>query len=348
MLKKIIPKSDFAKNIFALSAGSVAAQVINFFLTTLLTRIYSPSDFGLLTIYISAASLIGVFSTGKYDVAMVISKSREEGISLVRLCFFITLIFSALAFIVTIIFKPIIETHLEHPEIYHWFYFLPLTLFFTSASQIFWMWNVREKKFKDLSVLRMIETISNGGFSILLKSFGAIGLMFGTLLSQFSSSLYLGFRVIFRDKFNPFSFAGKNLKEHAIAYSEFPKFNILQGFADMFLITGIVVVGSNYFSVYVMGLYALCMRVLQLPMGLIVRPIAHVFFAEASQLHREGKDFYFLTRQTVLRTALFASAIPIALFIAGPFLYSFVFGAQWKESGVYAEILSLWITNFSG
>ena len=343
MLKKIIPRSEFAKNIFALSAGSVAAQVINFFLTTFLTRIYSPLDFGLLTIYISVSSLIGVFSTGRFDVAVVIAKSREEGKSLVRLCFFIVLIFSLLSFIVVVIFKPLIQHHLEHPEIITWFYFLPLTLFFTSASQVFWMWNVREKKFKDLSVLRMIETISNGGFSILLQSLGAIGLMFGTLLSQLASSLYLGLKIIFRDKFNPFLFRKKDLQQHASAYSEFPKFNALQGFADMFLITGIVVVGSNYFSVYIMGLYALCMRVLQLPMGLIVKPIAHVFFAEASEIHRRNESFSKLTTQTVLRTALFSSVIPIVLFIAGPFLFALIFGEKWRESGVYAQILSVWI-----
>lgn len=343
MLKKIIPKSEFSKNIFALSIGSIAAQAINFFLTIYLTKIYSPSDFGLLTIYISVSSLIGVFAAGKYDVAIVVAKTRKEGISLVRLCFFITLIFSFLILLIFLLFKPIIESHVEHPEIINWFYFLPLTLFFTSISQIFWMWNVREKKFKDLSVLRMLEIISNGGFSIILKSFGAIGLMFGTLISQFVSSIYLGLRVIFRDKFNPFRFAKVELQVNASKYAEFPKFNILQGFADMFLITGIVIIGSSYFSIYIIGLYSLCMRVLQLPMGLIVRPIAHVFFAEASEIHRRGDEFFHLTKQTILRTALFASVIPISLFVAGPFLFAFVFGESWRESGVYAQILSVWI-----
>lgn len=343
MFKKIIPKSEFAKNIFALSIGSIAAQAINFFLTTFLTRIYSPSDFGLLTIFISVTSLIGVFSAGKYDVAIVISKNREQGISLVRLCFFITLVFSILSFIVIVFFKSLILSHLEHPEIFKWFYFIPLTLLFTSATQIIWMWNVREKKFKDLSVVRLIETISNGGFAIVLKSLGAIGLLFGTLISQFSSSFYLLSRMIFRDKFNPFHFKKEVLKKNAVAFSEFPKFNILQGFTDMLLITGIVVVGSNYFSVYVIGIYSLCMRVLQLPMGLIVKPIAHVFFSEASEIHRRGDDLFNLTKQTVLRTALFSAVIPVALLIAGPFLFGIVFGASWRESGVYAQILSFWI-----
>src|SRR5204863_255676 len=89
--------------------------------------------------------------------------------------------------------------------------------------------------------------------------------------------------------------------------------------------------------------YALCMRVLQVPMGLIVRPIAHVFFSEASQVYRNGGDIFPLARQTALRTALFASVIPIVILAAGPFLFSMVFGNEWREAGVYAQILSVWI-----
>ena len=196
-----------------------------------------------------------------------------------------------------VLFRPYILKYLEHPEIINWFYYLPLTLFFTAATQILWMWNVREKKFKDLSTLRIIEISSNGGFSIVLKSLGAVGLMLGTMASQLVSSLILGDRDIMRDKFNPFLFKKNNLKQNAKNYSEFPKFNILQGFSDMLLISAIVLVGSRYFSVYVMGLYALCMRVLQLPMGLIIRPIAHVFFAEASEKYRKDKIFISLQRK---------------------------------------------------
>jgi O-antigen/teichoic acid export membrane protein len=284
-----------------------------------------------------------VFSAGKYDVAIVVAKDREQGVSLVQLCFLITSLFSLLSLIVIVLFKSLIITHLDHPEIYNWFYFIPLTLFFTSATQTIWMWNVREKNFKDLSVIRFIETIFNGGASVVLNFLGAIGLLFGTILSQMASSVYLMVKLFKREKVNPFHFENDRLKKDALQYSEFPRFNILQGFTDMLLITGIVVVGSNFFSVYVIGIYSLCMRVLQLPMGLVVKPIAHVFFAEASEKHRSGEDFYELTKKTVQRTALFASVIPIALSIAGPFLFSLVFGQSWRESGVYAQILSLWI-----
>src|SRR5258705_4771680 len=242
MLKSVFPRSEFSKNIFALSSGAVGAQVLNFFLTIVLTRIYSPSDFGLLTIYLSVGSLISVVATGKYDVAIVVAKSREEGISLVRLSLFITLTFSFLTLVAVCLLQPVIKMHTNHPEAASWFYFLPLTVFFLSAVQVFWMWHVREKKFRDLSVVRILESGSNGGFSILLQRLGAKGLMFGTLISQFISAFYMGARIFFRDKFNPFLFRGKELREHAKAYREFPTYNILQGFADMFLLTGIVVI----------------------------------------------------------------------------------------------------------
>jgi len=205
------------------------------------------------------------------------------------------------------------------------------------------MWNVREKKFKDISMLRILETSSNGGFSILFKPLGTIGLLFGTLISQLVSSLFLGIKIFVRDKFNLFKFIKKDMKENALLYLDFPKYNILQGLCDMFLIIGIVLIGSRYLSVEVMGFYALALRVLQLPVGIIVRPIAHVFFAEASEKYRNGENLYQLTRKTIINMLFFGSIIPTVLFIAGPFLFSIIFGKQWYEAGVIAKILSIWI-----
>src|SRR5436190_2606709 len=116
MLKSLFPRSEVSKNIFALSAGAVGAQILNFFLTIVLTRIYSPSDFGLLTIYLSVASLVSVIATGKYEVAIVVAKSREEGIALVRLSLFIVVVFSLLTLLAVFLLQPVIRTHTNHPE----------------------------------------------------------------------------------------------------------------------------------------------------------------------------------------------------------------------------------------
>lgn len=342
MFRSII-QSDFAKNVFALSIGSIMAQLINFFLMMFITRIYTPADFGLLNIFLSVLSFISVLSTGKYDVAMVVAKNTDDAIALLRLGMSIALILSMLIYIGIIPLHQWIMIQSSHQKLIQWFYFLPIALFFAAAYQMLWMWYVREKKFKNLSYIRLVETISNGAFTIMLSFLGAWGLLAGTLMAQIIPFLILLMYLFKQYHINPFSFHYKELKHIALAYQDFPRYNILQGLSDIFISTGIVIIGAQYFSIETMGLYGLCMRVLQMPMSLIIRPIAHVFFAEASERYRKKIGLYKITTQTIWKTAIILSPMPIILFAGGEFLFEWIFGHQWKEAGIYAAILSCWI-----
>ena len=46
MLAKKLHLNDFAKNIITLMTGTTAAQIIPFAVSPVLTRLYSPDDFG--------------------------------------------------------------------------------------------------------------------------------------------------------------------------------------------------------------------------------------------------------------------------------------------------------------
>ena len=58
-----------------LMSGTIIAQSILIFVTPILTRIYSPYEFGLFALYISIYSVIATISTGKYEIAIMAPKS---------------------------------------------------------------------------------------------------------------------------------------------------------------------------------------------------------------------------------------------------------------------------------
>ena len=74
-LKKI-NENKFLKNLTTLFIGSSLAQIIPLIFYPLMTRIYTPADFGLFA-YISAISAVLVtFATGKYEMSILISKTK--------------------------------------------------------------------------------------------------------------------------------------------------------------------------------------------------------------------------------------------------------------------------------
>lgn len=346
MLRKYFAGSSFARNVASLVTGTAVAQVINFLFSIVLTRVYSTAEFGTLSIFMSIVAVVLVFSSGKYDVAMVVARDEKDAPRLFSLgmwiCAGIALVTALLAGAIMLFDLPFYKGH----EVHSWLLWVPVSLVLLTGGQMFWMWYVRKKNFKPLAGIRIAEAASYGLSALLLKSFDALGLLFATLTSQLVAFIAMGAGIFRRDGFARFRYRAKELKETAVTFKEFPVVNIPQGFIDMFQMNAIVLVLAATLGVAaasVIGLYSHCMRVLQVPMRLVILPVSHVFLSEASERFRSGGDLYALVKKTVMRTALIALPIPIVLMAAGPFLFAFVFGEEWRTSGEFARILSPWI-----
>ena len=65
-IKKIsnfITNSPFTKNVLTLAGGTGFAQIITIFTAPIITRIYSPSDYGILGLYMMVTGLVASFAT---------------------------------------------------------------------------------------------------------------------------------------------------------------------------------------------------------------------------------------------------------------------------------------------
>ena len=69
-------KSKFYINIITLITGTAMAQAVPLALSPILTRLYTPKDFGFLAIYMSVATVATTLVTLKYDTAIIIPKKR--------------------------------------------------------------------------------------------------------------------------------------------------------------------------------------------------------------------------------------------------------------------------------
>ena len=84
------------KNIVTLMSGTTIAQAIPLAISPILTRIYSPSDFGVLAIYSSIMAVIAVIATCRYELAILQPKQNDDAKSLVFLSFISVIFISTL------------------------------------------------------------------------------------------------------------------------------------------------------------------------------------------------------------------------------------------------------------
>ena len=81
-------QSRFLQQVFALGSGTAISQAIALGLLPVLTRLYSPEDFGILTLYISVASLLYIFGSMRYEAMVMLPHSNRAAAQLVQLVFF--------------------------------------------------------------------------------------------------------------------------------------------------------------------------------------------------------------------------------------------------------------------
>ena len=66
--------------------GSAAAQAIPLLLGPLLTRLYSPEEFGRFQLFASVATNLAVLGCGRYEFALPLARDEAEAQALRRLC----------------------------------------------------------------------------------------------------------------------------------------------------------------------------------------------------------------------------------------------------------------------
>lgn len=331
-------RSDFFKNVFTLIKGTTIAQGLTILISPILSRIYTPEEFGVFALYASIVGIIGVIATGRYELAIVIAKSDEEANALVKLSLKIALIISLILLVLSLFLADYFAEVLKAPEIKNWLYIVPISVFLLAFYNTVNLLFTRSKSFKHLSNARVIQSTSTGAFNLGLGfiSNGALGLVLGQFIGQLASVIYL-----FKSK--GFSFANfrKTKEKVSKKYAHFPLKNGLSGFLNIMANQLPVLLLTSLFGTAVIGFYSLVLKVLNLPMSLIGKSFSQVYYQKIAEMQKNnGKGEYAFVKNTTIKLFALGAVPTLILFLFGEQLFSFVYGNEWAFSGQIASLFA--------
>ncbi len=344
MLQKLKPKSEFSRNVLTLMTGTTIAQAIPIAISPILTRIYTPEDFGVFALFIAIISIFGSIANGRYELAIMLPKKDEDAINIFALGFIITSCISLLLFILVIIFHDYFVNILNNKEIGIWLYFVPVAVFFIGLFNILNYFNTRKKNYKDIANATITKSIVLAivQLSVGFIKTGAGGLISGEILSRMFANMRL-FKNIVKDKLLMSRVSKVKIIALAKRYKDFPKFSMWSALLNTISIQIPILMLTTFFGVSIVGFYSLSHRFISMPMSLIGGSIGQVFYQKASSIKHDRLALKTLTLKTYKK--LFnLGVIPFGIItIYGDYLFSFVFGSEWIIAGEYAQILSVWI-----
>lgn len=335
------PKSEFSKNVLTLMTGTTIAQAIPVAISPILTRIYTPEDFGILALFVAIISIFASVSSGRYELAIMLPKEDAEAINIFALGFIIVSVLSLFLLLIVVLFNDTFAEVLNNKEIAYWLYFVPAVVFFIGLYNLLNYFNNRKKEYKDMadaaiikSMILVIAQVSIG----LLKS-GATGLISGQLLSSIFANARL-MKNIFKDKLLFSKISITKIKSLGIKYSDFPKYQAPHALLNSISSNLPIYMFSSFFNATIIGFYSLSTRIIFIPMMILAGSTAKVYNKNVTDIYAENGDSYGFTVR-LLKSLFKKVIIPFILIIAfAPEIFHFVFGPDWIEAGVYTQILS--------
>lgn len=344
-LNKQLPSGSFLRNVATLTTGTVVAQVLTVLTAPLLTRIYSPDDYGILSLFISIMAVLAIIACWRYELAIVLPENDEDASNLLVLSILIALGMSIITLVIVAIFHQQVAHLFNAPELESWLWLLPLSLLLAGLFQAFNYWSTRRKQFGRLAIRQVTQSTVcvaaqlTAGLVAKPMSGGLIG---GSVLGQLAATSQLGWQIaredgrMIRAKCNRL-----NIKKQALKYKNFPLYSSWSALLNSLSAMLPALMLGYFFNTAVVGYYALGQKILSLPMGIVGNSIAQVFFPRAVDARHEGN----LDRlaMNTFNKLLNLGLVPILLIsLVAPDLFYFIFGSKWLVAGQYVRWLSPW------
>ena len=337
-------RSAFVKNVFIMMSGSVASQVVGFALIPIISRLYSPADFGVAGSFFAVLGVIASGVTLGYSQAIVLPKEKKDAINLFILSCASTGLITACCLAVCLLAPTFLQDLMKTPNI--WMLALLVVAILVSGLNIACSsWCVRVKAFKDTSASQVIRGLSSNGSQVALGYLkgGALSLVFGAIVGELLASLNVA-RVLFRDiGALRRDIRWVRIKQLAKDYRDFPMYSSTMEVINS-LSQGLpVLLLSQFYGIAVAGAYAFGMRILSAPTGLILRSLREVLLQKATETYNLGGRLMPLYVKFTLGLLMLAIFPSLVFFIWAPQLFTWIFGPQWLTAGEYARFLMLWL-----
>ena len=156
----------FFKNVVLIASGTAAAQIVTMLSTPVVTRLYTPSDFGVLTVFTALIGVLGPLSTLRYAVTIPLAENEGLADNLIRLCFLITLLLSLIILIIVLLFGNFFAARFSFSYVASYLWILPAGLLGAGLYETLSSWAQRRKHFSVIARTKISRGISSSGIKI--------------------------------------------------------------------------------------------------------------------------------------------------------------------------------------
>jgi len=340
-----VRRSSFIKNVAVLASGTAVGQAIVILAAPILSRLYSPTAFGILSVIIAVSGPISAMASFKYELAIVLAKDDKDAANLFILSCVLVLVVSALTFLAMPIAGDWIAEEMERPTAAPLMVWIPALVLFSGLFSVVLFWANRRKDYLWTSVSMVGRSVGTVAVQVIfgLADKGAKGLIAGRVFGAALAAAVLGLKPLKNEwRLILSSFDIARMRALSREHDHFPKYNAPREVIVSLSASVPSIFLALLFSPAAAGLYWFTVRLLEAPTTLIGIAVRRVFYERAATaLHAEERIYPHLMQATIVLAAM--GVIPVLIIaVKGPGLFDLAFGDEWRGAGVYARWLAIW------
>lgn len=340
-LRRKLPLGRFGNNVVLLAGGTALGQGLVLVSYPLLTRLFTPVDFGILSVYSSLLTILVTVASLRFELAISIPKEDGDAADILVLCGLLLILLTLVCLAMTGV--SFLLGGLSRTKVLGYAaWFLPLGFAGAGLSQILNYWMVRKKAFGVIARTR----ISQGVWMIVclislgIFKWGAVGLIIGDIVGRVAGTATL-LRPVLKEDLG--LLRGVTANRVRAAFRRFGRFFYFGGPSAMLDIASLqlpALMLAWQYGPQVAGWFALAQRIMGIPLRLVGTAVGQVYLAESSKLaHTDVGKVRALFHTTSRRLLMYGVLPVLATGILGPFVFETVFGKGWREAGLFLLML---------
>ncbi|MCL2590288.1 MAG: oligosaccharide flippase family protein [Betaproteobacteria bacterium] len=340
-LNRLLPQNSFVRKVGVLAGGTTAAQAIAVLALPLLTRVYAPSDFGVLAIYTAIVSIVATIACLRLEIAIPLPEKDQDAANLLMLALLSAAAFGVMALLLAMTMPGAIAKLVGAPALEPYLWLVPFGIWTMASYTAIQYWATRKHQFSAIARSRLTQVVGGTGTQLLcgVGSVGPIGLLFGQMINNSAGIWNLARLAWGNDRCALKAVNRHDLKRQFTIHNRFPKYSTLESLANVAGHQVPILLIAAHAGSKESGFLILAMQIISAPMGLLGASIAQVFLAHASE-HLKRGDLPQFTAHNVAGLAK-VGILPLVLVgMVAPTLFPLVFGADWGRAG---ELLA-WMT----
>ena len=334
-INSILSRGSFGRSVSMLVGGTAFAQAINLLALPVITRLYTPSEFNVLAIYVAILSMVSVVACLRLEIAIPMPKDDGVASGLLILSIVSSAIMAGGVAIFLMTFGNEIAGILNANDLRPFFWMLPVGVWIAGMYNAFQYWCTRRGDFKAIAQSRMTQSMGSIGIQLVLGivgKFGPFGLLMGQMMMGGIGAVRLG-RVTFKEaSLIKGVIKWRDLRRTFGEYSNYPKYSSFEALANAGAIQlPVIIIGAAAIGPEA-GFLLLAMKAAGVPMGLIGGAVVQVYLSRAGDEKRLGQLSEY-TISTIIRLMILGVGPLLALGVISPVLMPLVFGSNWVRAG---------------